>query len=142
MCTRGCCLEAGLTSLLTHHPGRTTPIEPSPPLGGLEASRSSHRPRKFITGECRTVSDRLANQLCSTRPRARLRHQSQRPGQMANNVVVRMPRLVQRAFTRAIDMRIVCLTVRPFSAVESRSRMLQGFSKLFGFQMTSASPRR
>ena len=142
MCTRGCCLEAGLTSLLTHHPGRTTPIEPSPPLGGLEASRSSHRPRKFITGECWTVSDRLADQLCSTRPRARLRHQSQRPGQMANSVVVRMPRLVQRAVTRAIDMRTVCLTVRPFSAVESRSRMLQGFSKLFSFQMTSASPRR
>lgn len=38
-----------LTSLLTHHPGRNTPIEPSPPLGGLEASRSSHRPRRFIS---------------------------------------------------------------------------------------------
>ena len=25
-----------LTSLLTHHPGRNTPIEPSPPLGSLE----------------------------------------------------------------------------------------------------------
>ena len=112
-----CALEAAfkpaLTSLLTHHPGRITPIEPSPPLGSLEASRSSHRPRKFITDECRTVSDRLAAaQLCSTRPRAGIRHQSQRPGQMANNVGFSTPSLVQCAVTHAMNMHIARMTVR------------------------------
>ena len=47
------CLQAGIVA--DAHPGHTSPIEPSPPLGCLEASRSSNRLRELIVTAARSV---------------------------------------------------------------------------------------
>jgi hypothetical protein len=128
-----------LTSLLTHHPGRITPIEPSPPLGGLEASRSSHRPRKSITDECRAVSDRLAAQLCSTRPRAGLRHQSQRSDGKQHG---REGAVACAICSYACNEHAYSPNDSTWQFQRSSANLvLQSFSRLFVFQITSTSPR-
>jgi len=107
-------LEAACRPHLTAdaHPGRDTPIEPSPPLGGLEASRSSHRPRKFIfdasTGRCpigwQPSCVALVLEL----------DQDTSPSVQTDgkDVIIRMPWPMQCAMTHAKYTRVAWVTVR------------------------------